>query len=142
MTSIINFRDQFFGPRVFDSILEDFFYDLDRTVGEWKNDLEEAFPQYRCKSSDSEKTFQLSLAGYAIENLEVGVEGNTIYVKSKKVDNEEHLFAGRAFTWKQRDPYNAWALDQSKITFKNGLLTIKIPKRESAKVKQLQIESI
>jgi HSP20 family molecular chaperone IbpA len=120
-----------FAPTEFDKIVETFFNNPTRAEG--------GFPKAEMKATDEHLIIQFALAGYPKDKLNVEVSGSVVTVKGDKVEDEENLFAGRAFTWSRRDARNIWNFSESEVKYEDGMLTIKTPKREELKPKSLKI---
>jgi HSP20 family molecular chaperone IbpA len=102
---------------------------LDKAFPEKK---EESFP--KCVISTGNATYdgltiQLALAGYPKENIhvEVGVDFLTVTGDAIKDPDLENLFAARAFSWSRKDPHRRYDFSKTTASFKNGLLTLKVP---------------
>jgi HSP20 family molecular chaperone IbpA len=123
--------DRFFDENAFERVSKAF------------SGLEESFPKSAIKVDGDILTMQLALAGYQEENLHIDAGFDWIQVKGDKVTTkegeDENLFASRAFTWSRKDPHQIWNMSEAQVTFKNGMLTIKVPKKETEKAKTIQI---
>ena len=115
------FSDYFplLSPQVFDQLFGEFLPQIQHTNG---------FPKSEVKQTENELIFQLALAGYSEEQLTVEACDDTISVKADKCNKEEdeNLFASRAFSWSRKDPNGIWDCNKANVKFKNGMLTIKI----------------
>lgn len=106
----------------------------------WSNrTVQRSFPDPQMRATENELTLQFALAGYPKDKLSVEVAGDTVTVKGEKVENEDNLFAGRAFTWSRKDARNEWDFSKAEVKHENGMLTIKAPRKAELKPKALEI---
>jgi len=121
--------------RVFDS----FFSDFPKT---WHTT-----PAMDIKENEGGYSMEIELPGMTNKDIEVKVEGNLLTISSKKKDEKEEK--QKDYVLKERRSYSfsrSFVLpentDSEKISaeFKNGLLTLDVPKTEAAKPKLLEIK--
>jgi HSP20 family protein len=128
--------------RDIDRLLERFFDDLPRlgtASGDWTPPLDIA------EAKDS-LTITAELPGMEAKDLEVAISGDTVTIKGEKKQEHEskgehyHLVerASGAFARTVHLPAPV-AAEKSKASFKNGVLTITLPKTEAAKQQAIPI---
>ena len=128
--------------REMNRLFEQFFGEppgLDIANGGWTPRLEMA------EMRDS-LTVKAELPGLEAKDVDVAISGDTLTIKGeKKQDHEDkdetHYLMERtygAFSRMVRLPAPV-AADKTKATFKNGVLTISLPKTEAAKQKAIPI---
>lgn len=119
------------------------FQEFDRLFDEFFPQVisKNSFPEAKIAVVNDNLIVQFALAGYPEDHLLVEVSDDTITVTGKKVDSEDNLHAAKAFTWKRKEVSGAYDLDQSQVSYNNGLLTIKAPKKEEVKPKILKINN-
>lgn len=127
---IDNSWDRFFGP----------FFD----VAPFKT---ERVPAIDVKENDGGYTLEAELPGMTEKDLELKLEGNLLTLSTKKSEeNEEnkenYLVKERRSCSFVRSFVVPEDVDAEKISaeFKNGLLTLSLPKAEKAKPKMLEIK--
>lgn len=115
--------------------------ELEKMLFERIKEPDTGFPRAEIKvdNENEQLIIQLALAGYPKDALTIEVADNVITVKANKIENSDHLFAGRAFTWSRYDANNIWDFDNSEVKYEDGMLTIKTLKREKLKAKLLKI---
>lgn len=119
-----------FHPQSLDEIFDEFF----KTAS-----VDSSYPPSRVQVVDDQLTVQFTVAGYPKDYLTVEASENTLTVKGEKVEGETNLFAGRAFTWARKDVTGKWDFNKAEVNYRDGLLTINVPKKEELKSKQLKI---
>lgn len=118
------------------------FFGSDRrlSTGSWT-------PAVDVVETDQSVVLTAELAGVDPKDLELRVEGDTLYLQGqrsfeKEVKEENYHRVERSYGSFAR----SFALpasvdsDQAKAEYKNGLLTLTLPKREEAKPKTIQVE--
>ena len=118
--------------------LSDFDAFLD-TIQKAQVQKDSGFPKVEWRTNENELLLQFALAGYSKNKLSVEVADGIITVKGEKVEDEDNLFAGRAFTWCKKDPQNIWDFNKAEVKYEDGMLTIKAPKKEELKPTLLKI---
>jgi HSP20 family protein len=121
------------------SIVDSFFNGIPR--------MEKSVPAVDIQEDDKGYTMEVELPGLTDKDIEVKVEGNMLTLSSKKDEQKEEKNKG--YVMKERRSYSfsrSFVLpkntDADKISaeFKNGLLTVNVPKPEEAKPKLLEIK--
>jgi HSP20 family protein len=92
-------------------------------------------------------TVTAELPGMKKEDIEIAFSGNTLTISGERKKEEEHKGAQnyrseRYFGRFQRNIVLPQAVDSGKITagYKDGLLTVTLPKTEEAKRKQIEVQ--
>jgi HSP20 family protein len=121
--------------RFFDSFFEDLPFTRTKS------------PLVDIKENDSEYKMEVELPGLTDKDIEVMVEGNLLTLSSKKNEEkeekkEDYVIRERRSVSFSRSfvlPENV-NVDKISAEFKNGLLTVDVPKTEKAKPKMLEIK--
>jgi HSP20 family protein len=121
--------------RWFDSFFEDF-----PLIGSRR-------PAVDIRENDKEYTMEIELPGMTEKDIEVKIEGNLLTFASKKSETKEEKKSDyvhrerRSFSFSRSFvlPENVNA-DGISAEFKNGLLTVSVPKTEKSKTKLLDIK--
>jgi HSP20 family protein len=95
-------------------------------------------------ATDGEIVVQAGLPGVKPENVEISVEGDTLRISAElpaKLENVDYTFGERAHGRYSRSlllnvPVEA---DKAEANFDNGLLTLRLPKAETVKAKQIKV---
>ncbi|MDX1960076.1 MAG: Hsp20/alpha crystallin family protein [Leptospiraceae bacterium] len=104
-----------------------------------------SYPSVNVYSGENEAIVHALVPGYSPEDLEITIEGSVLKLKSTKKEdsgNEWEVvkkeFIDRSF---EREFELSFKIDLEKVqaNFKNGILTIVLPKQESEKPKKIQI---
>jgi len=104
-------------------------------------------PAVDIKENENGYSMEIELPGLTDKDIEVKVEGNLLTLSSKKSEEKEEK--KKDYVLKERKSYSfcrSFVLPENvnadKITaeFKNGLLTLNVPKTEKAKPKLLEIK--
>lgn len=145
LPQVLNELESFFN----DSWMEDIFRDVDRR---FKASTITNFPPCNI-STDKEGTikFELALAGYEEQDLSVNVEDDKLVISATQTgakepaeasEEEAYLHHGiRAREFKAVYPIGTrFDTTQAQATFRNGILTVRIPVAEEKKPRSLQIE--
>lgn len=86
------------------------------------------------------RVIELALAGYTKEQLSVVVEDGILTVSAEKCDkencNEQRTLARRAFKQVFSNFGEDFSLEETEVTYKDGLLRIVVPKAEKPQVEQ------
>jgi len=121
-----------------DNLLDSFF-----NAAPWQScwrKSEPGFPIHEQRVEEDTLTIRFALAGYPKESLQVTASGNTLEVFSGKIEGEEgSTFACRSFTKSFKDTQGDWDFEKTHIEYKDGMLTLVIPKAEKFQTKQLKI---
>lgn len=97
-------------------------------------------------ATDGEIVVQAGLPGVTPESVEISVEGDTLKISAElpvKLENVDYTFAERAHGRYSRSlllnvPVEA---DKAEAHFDNGLLTLRLPKTEAVKPKQIKVKA-
>ena len=95
-------------------------------------------------STDEEIVIQAAVPGVDPEEVEITIEGDTLTIRGElpgQLENVNYLFQERVAgkfirALSLNIPVDA---DKSEATFKNGLLTLVIPKAEAVKPRQIKV---
>jgi HSP20 family protein len=110
------------------------------------NGAEEARLPIDAYATDGEIIVQAGLPGVKPENVEINVEGDTLRISAElpaRLDNADYTFTERP-----RGRYSRTLLlnvpveaDKAEANFDNGLLTLRLPKAETVKPKQIKVKA-
>lgn len=101
-----------------------------------KKDQTGRFPHVNVWEKEDTLIFEAEVPGCAPEQLAIGVEGNALTIRGEKPKNGKKVEFQRSFNLSfELDP------DQIKATLKNGILTITVPRKASAK-RKIEIEAL
>lgn len=97
-------------------------------------------------ATDGEIIVQAGLPGVNPDKVEISVEGDTLKISAElpaKLENVDYTFAERAHGRYSRSlllnvPVEA---DKAEAHFDNGLLTLRLPKAETVKPKQIKVKA-
>jgi HSP20 family protein len=127
-----------------ESQIDRLFDDAIQTVNEWSQSWE---PAYNVFEDEQDFTVQIALPGLDVNQIDVQVENNILRVKGERKSDEPE---GRrwytrgieegAFSCSFKLPEHA-DYEKSTASYKQGLLTITLPKREEEKSRRILIES-
>lgn len=103
-------------------------------------------PSMDVYESKDDLTVKMDVPGLSKEEISVSVEGDRLTVKGQKKEEKEskdgdRVFSERVYGSFQRTVTLPSDVDASKAKadYKNGVLELKLPKREDAKPKQIDI---
>jgi HSP20 family protein len=125
--------------RDIDRMFDSFFSDVPRNLS--------VNPAVDIRENEGGYSMEVELPGMTDKDVEVKVEGNLLTISSKKKEEKEEK--KKDYVMKERRSYSfcrSFVLpentDSEKISaeFKNGLLTLNVPKTEAAKPKLLEIK--
>lgn len=94
------------------------------------------FGNYSIYESDSEVLIDLNVAGHAKEDLEIEAKGRMLHILSKSSPKSR-------ITRKLNERFTIPSqLDDEAITAscKDGILTVKLPKKNSLKIRTIQVD--
>ncbi len=107
-----------------------------------------SYPAVDVSETDSEVVVKAELPGLEHNDLDVSVNNNTLLIKGEKHQEEEQK--GENFVRMERR-YGKFARniplpsqcsgENVKARFKNGVLTVQIPKDEQSRARRIEIES-
>jgi HSP20 family protein len=98
--------------------------------------------------TESEVMVKASLPGLKPEEVDITIAGNALEIRGERKEETEekrgdYYYKERSFGTFQRSltlPVEIRA-DEAEATFENGVLTLKMPKAEQAKAKQIKIQA-
>jgi len=130
-TEVGDLMEQFFGPR-----------------HNWMMATDEFEPRINFLETDTDYEVSVELPGMKAEDVHVELEGGQLRISGeKKEDREEtgktfHRVERRFGEFRRVIPLTM-AVDADKISaeFKDGILTVKVPKTEEAKAKKIEIKT-
>jgi HSP20 family protein len=103
-------------------------------------------PSVDIHETDDNIVLKAELPGVDPEDVEVRVEGNTLYLRGERkleqnVKDDNYVVLERAYGAFARSFALPSSIDVDKVNaeYKNGVLTLTMPKREEAKPKTIQI---
>ena len=105
-------------------------------------------PRVDMYETDSEVVVKATVPGVKPEDLEITVTGNVLTIKGEVKEEEQeegvnYVCQERVFGSFRRDltlPVDV-NVDKAEATFKNGILTLRLPKVEEAKPKRLTVKA-
>jgi len=128
--SLPNLVDEFFGR----DLLSDFFEDVQRGV---------SVPAVNISEGKNEFKIEVAAPGLTKDDFDVSVDDNMLTISSEKEqedEKKEENYMRREFSYSsfRRTFSLPEGVDAEKIeaSHKNGVLTIKLPKKEEAKAKE------
>ena len=136
-----------------DRMFDDFFRDFGLSTPSWSRGLAPSFsegwlkPSVDISATDREYTIHVELPGISEKDVRVELSGDTLKISGEKKHEQEdkgkeYYSVERSYGSFQRVlslPEDANG-DQIEAKFKNGVMTITLPRKESAKPKSKQIE--
>ena len=131
-------------PRQLDRWMNEAFGDLQLGTAE---NLRTWFPATDVSETDDELVLRLEVPGLSREDIKLSVERNTLTVRGEKrqetaTENENFYRSERSYGAFERSfalPSHIDA-DAVKASMENGVLTIRFPRREEARAREIQIE--
>lgn len=138
------FRDVMTAQREFDRLFKEGFTPF---VGEGELSTRTWAPPVDIYETENDIVLKAELPGVDPKDVEVKVEDNTLYLKGerkfeKEVKNESYHRVERSYGSFARSfslP-NSISAEKVKAEFKDGLLTLTLPKREEAKPRTIKID--
>ena len=138
------FRDQMTAQREFDRLFKEAFTPL---FGEGELSTRTWAPPVDIYENENDIVLRAELPGVNPKDVEVKVEDNTLYLKGeRKFEKEtkeenyhrvERSYGSFARSFSLPNSINS---EKVKAEFKDGLLTLTLPKREEAKPKTIKID--
>jgi HSP20 family protein len=112
----------------------------------WPEDVEVSFPDVDIFEDDNEVVLKAELPGVSKEDLEVDVTEDAITIsgekkKEEKVERKDYYRLERSFGSFSRSfslPAGVQSSD-ARASFKDGVLEIKVPKKEEARKKKIKV---
>lgn len=141
LSKINNARNGYYAPDYMGGVLDSFFNDAVASSKKRKHVLTNVL------ESDEDYKVELALPGYTKEDVSINVESDQLTIKGKKEDeklDEKVKFTKREFRFGEFEktftlPDNI-AVDKINATFKDGILTLVLPKKEPAKPIAINID--
>lgn len=137
------FRDLLATQHQFNRLFDTFarsFWDEDVATGAWS-------PAVDIVENDDNIVLKAELAGVDPKDVDIQVEDNTLYLKGQRkfeneVKKENYHRIERSYGSFARSFSLPSSIDANKVVaeFKDGLLTLTLPKREEAKPKTIRIQ--
>jgi len=127
--------------RLFDDFFgRDFFVEPFRGMGEWR-------PAMDVAETDNAVLVKTELPGLDAKDVEISLSGDVLTIKGEKKEEKEEKTKSfhrverhyGSFERAIRLPASVKA-DKVEATFKNGVLTIELPKTEESKAKSVKIK--
>ena len=135
----------------FNSVFNDFLKGRDALFAEFDDkDLNKFQPKINLNEKDNEYILTAELPGMDEKEIEIEVKGNSLILKGEKKEKfiekkEDSQYSEIKYGAFSRQIYLPEKVEVEKIeaTFKNGLLTINLPKSKKAKVlpKKIKIKT-
>jgi len=105
-------------------------------------------PEIDVAETDDEVVVTAALPGIAPDDVEITLTGQTLMIRGEfkvdeKVDRDRYLYQERRYGSFARQLHLPLRLqgDKAAASFDNGLLTLRIPKAEDVKPRQIQIQA-
>jgi HSP20 family protein len=140
------FNDSDLLPNALDSFFSDFFPTLNRREIRSGQEASTWSPRTDIEGTNDHYVVRMDIPGVDKENLNVSLENNVLTIKGErkyetKEDSKNHYLLERAYGQFERSFRLTEKVDQEKISadYKNGVLTVKIPKAEEAKPRSIEI---
>ena len=125
----------------FDSFLDDFFNDSVFTAGTH-------YPNVDVKEKEKEYVVEAEIPGLTEKDIDVQVENNLLTISSKKSEEKEEKKDGYIIKERRASSFcRSFTLpdhvDKEKIDahYKNGLLTLILPKTKEAAPKEIEVKT-
>jgi len=132
-----------------DPILSFFDEFFTNQLSKFDNKTTDVVPSVNIKENDKEVIIDVAAPGLSKKDFEISVENNTLTISAhKEIENLEEgtNYVKKEFGYEnfQRSftiPEKIFDVEKIKATYQNGVLSIKIPKREEEqkKVKKIQV---
>ncbi len=115
----------------------------------WRSlDGEALSPALDVHQTPDELVVTASLPGLKPEDIDITITGQTLHIKGEfkadeKVERDQYLYRERRFGSFSRQlqlPVRVQG-DRAEATFENGVLTLRVPKAEEVKPRQIQIKA-
>lgn len=134
--------------------------EMDRTLGRFFGDPfgsmevsrgweENYFPQLDVTENDTEVVVRAELPGVALKDMNISISGKTLTIAGHKEEKEENK--GKDF-YQSECRYGSFcrvlelsdATDSEQVTAEseNGVVTVHVPKKASARTKQIEVKPI
>ena len=114
------------------------FDEIERSLSRISKSANDGYPPYNIERTGATDqrgdfiTITFAVAGFALEELDVSIEQNHLYVRGSQVDDEsrEYLHRGIAARQFQRSFVLADGMDVTGAVLENGLLSVKLARPE------------
>lgn len=125
-----------------------FFNSLSRRMGGGRGLFEREWgPDIDVYDSKDEILVKVDLPGMKKDEIDVSIQGDTLTIKGEKkkeseIKEENFIMAERCCGMFHRTITLPSTIDQEKVSasYKDGVLELKLPKKEEAKTKQISVE--
>jgi HSP20 family protein len=138
LRSVMSFRDEM------DRLLDDFYGRMTPRGESYEGDW---LPAMDMKETDGEITASIELPGLSKEDIKVSVKNDVLSIsgekKHEKTEEKENVHrVERSYGYFKRSVVLPVEVDSAKVkaAFKDGVLTVTLPKIESKKVKEIPIQ--
>lgn len=108
----------------------------------------QVWPAINISETDSDVTVKAEVPGCRAEDIDISVQGNTLSISGQKKQEKEekekgYYYAERSYGSFRRDLTLPSEVEHNKIdaAYKDGILTIKMPKSEKAKAVKVKVKS-
>ena len=125
-------------------LFHNFFED---NSGRWPQDARSVVPAVNLEETEEAYKLTAELPGLAKEDISITLEENVLCLKGEKkaseeVDSKNFHRSERSYGKFQRSFELPGTVDRNKIeaNYKDGVLTVSVPKAEEAKPKQIEIK--
>jgi len=121
---------------------------INRIFGEIESSAFRAYPPMNAWSTDEQTTVEFELPGYKAEDIETSIDGRTLTVRGRRPQEA----ADGKITYHRRErrsgeferqlylPYRV-ETEEVKANFRDGVLTITLPRAEADKPKKIPVMS-
>ena len=127
-----------------DNLFHNFF---DQGMGRWPENSLSVVPAVNLEETEDSFKLSAELPGIAKEDISISLENNVLCIKGEKKseteeDNESFHRTERSYGKFQRAFELPGIVDRNKIeaNYKDGVLSVSVPKAEEAKPKQIEIK--
>jgi HSP20 family protein len=137
--------------RLFDDFFRGFGWPMAERRGPWRltaDILGTDWPRVDMNETDEEIRITAELPGVDRNNIEVSMTDDSVTIRGEKKEQEEKKGRGyrkveRSYGSFQRSFYLPCEVvsDKADASFKDGILTVVLPKAETAKPKQIEVKS-
>jgi HSP20 family protein len=133
--------------REMDRLFDDFFTPTERRSFASGAQAESAWPSLDVEETDKAFIVHAEVPGMEQKDIELGLADNTLTISGERVQEHKDDQRGRAYAerfygrFRRTIPLPSEVdADKVEATFKNGLLTVTLPKNEQARDKTRRIE--
>jgi HSP20 family protein len=128
----------------FDRVFDDFFHGWP-SMGSLGSFERENSLQLEVQDMDDKFVVRADAPGFEPKDFDVEIRGDNLVISASQSEEEEAK-EGQGYRWQRRDFYRSIPLttdiDEEKIDaeYRNGVLTLTLPKSEQAKAKKIEIK--